>query len=240
MQSLLNDKYSKIVCINLKERPDKYDFISERFVKYQIHVQWYHPVMLGYAKHFVDLYADKYNDLSRNYVRFNKSFPNEFGTLHSHYYVIKSALLEGAQSLFVFEDDCAFHKKWDEYLPKYLDTIPKDADGILLYSFMSQLEPQNIRVAPRWTKGFASWSFIAYGMNRRAMEGYINFMDNTPMIADRGSWEMMTRHGYNFYVASPPLVLPSKELASDIRGENKNYEKIKNIFLLGINEQDYE
>jgi GR25 family glycosyltransferase involved in LPS biosynthesis len=160
--------------------------------------------------------------------------------MHSHYYVIKTALLEGVQNLFVFEDDCIFHKDWKNILPKYLDTIPDDTDGILLYSFMSALEPQNIRVKPRWTKGFASWSFLAYGLNRKAMEGYIQLMDNSPMIADRGSWEMMTRGSYNFYIASPPLVLPSKTLTSNIRGENKNYEKIKTVFLMGVDENNYE
>lgn len=238
--SVINKKYEKVICINLKERADKKEFIQKRFDKFSIKAEFYHPVILNYSRHFIDLYADKYNDYSKNIVLFNKHFPNEFGTLHSHYYVIKTALLEGTKSLFVFEDDCCFHKDWDNLLPKYLDTLPENADGILLYSFMAQLEPQNIRVKPRWTKGFASWSFLAYGMNKRAMEGYIELMDKQPMIADRGSWTMMTFLNYNFYVASPPLVLPSKDLTSNIRGENKNYNKIQNVFTLGINENDYE
>ena len=239
--SLINQKYDKVVCMNLIERPDKADFMKIRFDKYDIKIDdWYHPVILGYSRHFVEPYADKHNDYQNNRVLFNKQFPNEFGTMHSHYTVIKTALLQGVQNLFVFEDDCAFNKNWNELLPKYINTIPEDADGILLYSFMSDFNPQNVRVKPRWTKGFASWSFVAYGMNKRAMEGYIKHMDEHPMIADRGSWEMMTWGGYNFYIASPPLVLPSKEFTSNIRGENKNYEKTKSVFILGINENDYE
>ena len=129
--SLINEKYEKVVCISLKERDDKYKYALSQFVKHDIQVEFYRPVILNYARHFVDLYADKVNNYQQNYVLFNKAFPNEFGTLHSHYYVIKSALLEGAQSLFVFEDDCSFHKNFDELLPKYIDTIPEDADGIL-------------------------------------------------------------------------------------------------------------
>lgn len=239
MSSILNTQFEKIVCINLKERPDKKQYMMDHFIRHEIEVEWYHPVILGYARHFVDLYADKVNDYSTNRVYFNKSFPNEFGTLHSHYYVIKSALLDGAQSIFVFEDDCAFHKDWDTLLPKYLNTIPEDAGGILLYSFMAWLEPQNVRVKPRWTKGYASWSFIAYGMNRKTMEHYIAFQDKSPMIADRGSWEIMTRENANFYIASPPLVIPSKTLSSNIRGENKNYEKTRTAFMLGISDDDY-
>ena len=238
--SLINEKYEKVICINLKERPDKYKFIKERFDKYGIKAEFYHPVILGYARHFVDLYADKVNNPQVNHILFNKAHPNEFGTMNSHYYVIKSALLEGVQSLFVFEDDCAFHKDWNNLLPKYLDTLPEDTDAILLYSFMAQLEPQNVRVKPRWTKGFGSWSFIAYGMNRRAMEGYIKLQDSQPMISDKASWVMMTHQGYNFYIASPPLIIPSKELSSNIRGENKNYEKTKSIFIMGIDESNYE
>jgi len=64
------------------------------------------------------------------------------------------------------------------------------------------------------------------------------------MIADKASWVMMTQQGFNFYIASPPLVIPSKSLTSSIRGENKNYEKAQflggNVFMLGISPDDYE
>jgi GR25 family glycosyltransferase involved in LPS biosynthesis len=239
--SLINERYERVICICLKEREDKYKYAVAQFAKHDIHVEFYRPVIPGYAAKLIEPYADKYNDWSRMYVLFNKQFPNELGAMQSHYNVIKTALLDGVQNLFIFEDDCAFHKNWDEYLPKYFDTIPVDADGILLYSFMDKLQPQNIRVAPRWTKGYASWSIIAYGMNKRAMEGYIKLQDSQPMIADKATWIMMTQQGgYNFYIASPPLVLPAKQLTSNIRGENKNYELIKSIYILGIDEKDYE
>lgn len=239
--SLLNEKYDRIVCINLKERPEKKEFIEKRLNKYNISYEFYHPVILGYSKHFVNAYVGMYNTAKRLHVPvFNKQFPNEFGTLHSHYYVIKSALLDGIHNLFVFEDDCAFHKDWDSLLPKYLNTIPDDSDAILLYSFMSKIEPENIRVSPRWTKGFASWSLLAYGMNRRTMQAYVDYVDNTPTIADVVTWDLMSKKDFNFYIASPPLVIPAKDLSSDIRGQNKNYEKTRSVFLMGINENEYE
>ena len=238
--SLINERYDRVVCICLKERQDKYEYMQKQFEKYDIQVEFYRPVVHNYAKHFIEPYADKVNNYEQNYVLFNKHFPNEFGALQSHYTVIKSALLDGVKNLWVFEDDCAFHKDWNDLLPKYMNSIPEDADGVLLYSFMSELNPQNVRVKPRWTKGFASWSFVAYGINERTMKAYIELQDNTPMIADRCSWTLMTYHNYNFYVASPPLIIPSKILTSNVRGENKNYEHIKTVFLLGVNESDYE
>jgi hypothetical protein len=244
MGNLINERYDTVVCICLKEREDKYKYAFSQFIRHDIQVEFYRPVIPGYAYKLIELYADKYNDLSINHRLFNKEFPNELGAMQSHYTIIKSALLDGAKNIFVFEDDCAFHKKWDELLPKYFDTIPENADGILLYSYMDRLLPENVRVNPRWTKGFASWSFLAYGLNKRAMEGYIKLQDSQPMIADKASWIMMTQLGYNFYSASPPLVIPSKSLSSSIRGENKNYEKTQflggNVFMLGVNSNDYE
>lgn len=241
---MINEKYDKVVCICLKEREDKYKYSLTQFIKHDINVEFYRPVIPGYAYKFVELYADKYNDYSTNHRLFNKEFPYELGAMQSHYHVIKTALLEGADSIFVFEDDCAFHKDWNNLLPKYFNTLPDDTDGVLLYSYMANLEPQNARVKPRWTKGFASWSFLAYGLNRRAMEGYIKLQDSQPMIADKASWIMMTQLEFNFYIATPPLVIPAKELTSTIRGENKNYEKSQflggNVFMLGLNTTDYE
>jgi GR25 family glycosyltransferase involved in LPS biosynthesis len=214
--------------------------MQSQFIKHDIQVKWFRPVIPGYAAELTQPYNQKYNSADNRQIRFNPHFPNELGAMQSHYHVIKTALLEGVQSLFIFEDDCAFHKDFDTLLSKYLDTVPNDADGILLYSFMFQFEPQNIRVKPRWTKGFASWSILAYGMNRRAMERYIAIADKTPMIADSITHTMMTNEGFNFYIASPPLVIPSKTLTSNIRGQEKNYEKYRTVFMMGINDTDYE
>ncbi len=243
-KSILHNYYDTIYCICLKEREDKYKHSLKQFEKLGINVEFYRPVIPGYASKFIELYADKYNITQKNHILFNKQFPYELGAMQSHYHVIKTALLEGAKSIFVFEDDCVFHKDFDNLLPKYINTLPEDTDGVLLYSYMSNLEPQNIRVKPRWTKGFASWSFLAYGLNERSMKAYIQLQDSQPMIADKASWIMMTQLGFNFYIASPPLVIPSKILTSSIRGENKNYEKTPlsggNIFMMGINSCDYE
>jgi GR25 family glycosyltransferase involved in LPS biosynthesis len=236
--SLLNEKYDRIICICLKEREDKYEFAKKQFEKHNIKVDWYRPVIHSYGSKLIEPYAQKYNVPEKNYMLFNPQF-NEFGPLQSHYTVIKTALIDNIQNLFIFEDDCAFHKDWDTLLPKYLNTIPENTDGILLYSFQHMLYPESIRVKPRWTKGFRSWSIIAYGMNRKAMEAYIKLQDSKPMIADLATYVMMTEMGFNFVVASPPLIIPAKTLTSNVRGTDKNYEKIRTIYLMGVNDNDY-
>jgi GR25 family glycosyltransferase involved in LPS biosynthesis len=94
----LNKEFDKIVCISLKERDDKYIFMKKQFEKNKINVEFYRPVIPCYASKFIDLYTDTYNDYNKNYVLFNKHFPNELGAFQSHYHVIKSALLEGVEN----------------------------------------------------------------------------------------------------------------------------------------------
>ena len=244
MKRYLNVKYDKVACINLKERGDKFDYMIAQFKKHDIDAEFFHPVVPGYAANLLAPYERAYNSPDGKRVYFNPRFPNELGAMQSHYHVIKTALLEDCQSLFIFEDDCAFHKDWETLLPKYFDTLPTDADGILLYSYMGKLEPQNVRVAARWTRGFASWSILAYGMNKRAMQRYIAIADAQPMIADSITLHMMTNEDFKFYIASPPLVIPTKSLTSNIRGNDKNYDLAPgqggNIFMLGIDEKNYE
>ena len=63
-------------------------------------------------------------------------------------------------------------------------------------------------------------------MNRRTMEEYIKKQDNFFSISDLVTYKMQ-EEGFNFVVASPPLVIPSKEFNSDIR-YIKNYEQEQN------------
>jgi len=234
--SLINERYDRVVCINLKERKDKYEFMQKQFEKHDIKVEWYHPVIPGYAAKLIEPYI---NSLQNKELRFNRQFPNELGTMQSFYSVIKEGIIDGIQRLFIFEDDFQMHSRWDELLPKYLDTVPNDWDILQLYSFMTQLNPENTKVSARWIKGFKSWSHIAIGMNKRYMEEYIKQIDNCPRIGDLVTYHMMENR-YNSYIAIPPLGIPSKKFISNIRGDNKNYDKIQNVFTLGLNENLYQ
>jgi len=226
----LNKDFDRVICINLVERKDKKEESKLRFDSLGINVEWFNPVKFDFIPKIINPIVDS------KIGNFNKTQPYELGAFLSHYSVIKNALLNGCKKIFVFEDDCLFHKDFNNILPKYLDTIPLDADGILFYSFQYELLKENMRCSARWTKGFKSWSLLAYGMNDLAMKKYIEIADNQPQIADLISYKMMEL-GFNFYVASPPLVIPSKSY-SDIRNI-KNYEINKSVYLLGVDESLY-
>jgi len=227
----LNRDFDKVVCINLAERPDKKQKMDLKFKNLGIDVEWYTAVQYGFMQKIINPIVDYRHGF------FNKNHPNEIGAFQSHYSVIKQALIQGCNNILIFEDDCLFHEKFNEILPKYLDSLPNDYDGFLLYSFQSELYKENLRISAKWTKGFKSWSLISYSLNKKAMEKYVEVADKFPQIADLITYNMMNTE-FNFYIASPPLIIPSKD-ESNIR-TIKNYETTKSIFLLGINENLYQ
>jgi len=231
----LNKEFDKVVCINLLSRPDKKKNMQEKFDKLGIEVEWYHAVQYGFAGEIVGSLTPTIN----NFPRFNTKTPNEFGAAMSHYTVIKTALLQGVEKLFVFEDDAMFRKDFNVQFDKYFDTLPENWDMIMLYSFMYKLQPQNVRVNPRWIRSYDSWSLMAYGINKAGMEQYIKDQGQLFQIADRASF-MMQRKNLNIYSAVPTLCIPNQKLGSNIRGDNMNYVNTNTILNMGFNNDHYE
>jgi len=233
---LLNKEFDRVICINLLNRPDKKEHMQEKFDKLGIGVEWFHPVQYGFAKEIVESLKPTVND----FPRFNVKTPHEFGAAMSHYTVIKTALLQGVEKLFIFEDDVMFRKDFNEQVEKYMEKVPENWDMVMFYSFMYELKPQNVRVNGRWIKSYLSWSMMANGMKKSAMEKYIELQDKMFQIADRVSFKMPELTDLNIYSAVPTLCIPNKDLGSNIRGDNMNYITTKTILNLGFSEDNFE
>lgn len=230
----LHREFDKIVCINLSERDDKREKMEEKFENLGISPEWYTAVQYGFIPKIVDPIVNSQAG------HFNKSQPYEIGAALSHYHVIKQALIEGCESIFVFEDDVRFHKDFEDKQDKYLDDLPNNWDMILYYSFMYHLLPENKRVSKRWMKSFRSWSLMAYGMKRDLMEEYIKKQDNFFTIADSVTYKMQEEKKFNIYSAVPALCIPEVEMGSNIRGENRNYEYNPTVTNMGYSNDNYE
>lgn len=238
---LINKEFDKVVCVNLVNRPDKKEHMQEKFDKLGIEVEWFKAVPYGFAQEVVNSLKPAVND----FPRFNTKTPNEFGAAMSHYTVIKTALLEGAEKILVFEDDAMFIKNFNERFEKYYNDLPENWDMFLLYSFMYKIQPANVRVNARWIKAFQAWSLMSYGMNKKAMEKYIHMQDIQFQIADRVSFKMQDLQGMNIYSAVPTLCIPNQELGSNIR-TNMNYAKTSDqvqavtVLNMGFGNENYE
>jgi len=231
----INKIFDKVVCINLLNRPDKRTKMQTKFATLGISFSWFTAVQYGFAPEIVKSLKPTIN----NFPRFNINTPNEFGAAMSHYTVIKTAYETGIEKLFVFEDDVIFRKDFNNQFVKYFNTLPRDWDMFLLYSFMYKIQSQNIRVNARWIKSYDAWSFMSYGMNRKAMKQYITDQDKYFQIADRASFKMQGKD-LNIYSAVPTLCIPNTTLGSNIRGENMNYNNTKTILNLGFDNKNYE
>lgn len=232
---ILNKEFDKVVCINLVNRKDKRAEMQKRFDKYDIQVDWFNAVQYGFARDIV-------NNLPGNggmgFPRFNINHPNEFGAAMSHYTVIKTALEEGVNKLFVFEDDAMFRKNFDSAFEKSYDVLPDNWNMFLLYSFMYKIQHQNVRINAKWIKAYDGWSLMAYGIDRLAMEKYIADMDRRFQIADLTSFEMQ-KTNLNIYSSVPTLCIPNTKIGSNIRGDNMNYETTNTILNLGYDNENF-
>jgi len=229
----LNKEFDKVVCINLAERQDKRKKMQKKFDDLEIEVEWFTAVQYGFIPRIVEPIVKS------RAGHFNINQPYEIGAALSHYHVIKQALLEGCDNIFVFEDDVRFHKDFNTKLDSYLDDLPEHYDMIMLYSFMYHLLPENIRVSKRWMKSFRAWSLMAYGMGFDFMEEYIKRQDKFFTISDAVTYQIQEEKKYNIYSAVPALCIPETELGSNIRGQNLNYEYNPTVTNVGYDEDKF-
>jgi GR25 family glycosyltransferase involved in LPS biosynthesis len=229
----LNRDFDKVVCINLSERPDKRNAMQKKFDELGIKVEWFTTVQFGFAPKIIDAIE------KAKVGHFNANQPFEIGPSISHYSVIKQAFIEKCENIFVFEDDVRFHGNFNEKLDKYLDDLPQNWEVILLYSFMYDILPENIRVSKRWIKSFRAWSLMSYGMKREFMKKYIESQDNFWTISDMVTYRLQETKQYNIYSAIPTLCIPEVKLGSNVRGENMNYNYTPTILNRGYSDDHY-
>ena len=230
----INKEFDKVVCINLAERADKREKIQKKFDRLGIEVEWYTAVQYGFIPNIVPVI----NQSGRG--SFNAQHPYEFGAALSHYHVIRQALVEGAESIFVFEDDVLFHKDFNARFDLYFNNLPPAWDFFLLYSFMYNWLPENTRINAYWAKSWKSWSLMTYGMRKDFMEAYIARQNQHFTISDKVTFQMQEDPRWNCYSAVPSICLPDTYLGSNIRGENMNYEANPTVTNWGVPNEDYE
>ena len=80
---------------------------------------------------------------------------------------------------------------------------------------------------------------MSYGMRKNAMEKYIEKQDKMFRIADLASFRMQGKD-LNIYSAVPTLCIPNKNLGSNIRGDNMNYENTQTVINMGFGKENYE
>ena len=81
----LNKVFDKIVCINLKKRPEKRDFIKKQAKEYDLDIEFFDAI-----------------EIPENPAK---------GCLKSHLNILKQAKKDKLNNILILEDDCKFLKK---------------------------------------------------------------------------------------------------------------------------------
>lgn len=230
-KSFFNSCFDRIVCINLCDRIEKKEYMNSQFKRLNIDCEFYSAVPLGFSYKI----GESITSTKKGYFNYKKQ-PNEVGCSLSHYYNIKKAYMEGINKLFIFEDDCIFINNFDEIFKEYYNNIPVNYDAFMLYNYMEESNNNYVSVNNYWKNMNKCWSAISYSLNRRAMEFYIDYMDNYFCIADLPIYKMGDK--LNCYVSSKPLIIPKLDFKSDIRDDDKHLNK--SIVLKTINFSDYQ
>ena len=107
----LNDHFSKIYCINMDSRPDRYELALEEFKKLNI-------------------------DVERVSGIDGKIFPNgefrgksgAYGLLLTHIEILKESILNNYDSILILEDDVTFVDNFYDKFDKKISFLPDDWD----------------------------------------------------------------------------------------------------------------
>lgn len=96
--------------------------------------------------------------------------PGAWGCMRGHIRIWEDAMMDGLRNVFVFEDDCVFHRNFATMLPAFLADVPDDWDMIYLgglhrYTKADQAE----RVTDRCYRAWGVTGTWAYAISAKFM-----------------------------------------------------------------------
>lgn len=184
--------FDKIYCLHLTENKERYNNILQQFDKLNIEndIDIWYSVLRPFSTFIGDkidtLHTNAYNKLKES---FNENlYGSVFNVSMEFYTIIKQAYLRGFNSICLLEDDFVLKDELD--YEQIFNNLPDDWDILrLAYSYIHEkwmkedldfINSPDFFVKKNW--GFGGMHFIA--LNRKAMEYYINFMDDKFEYAD--------------------------------------------------------
>lgn len=198
-------------CINLDNRPDKWENAQTQFKLAGIQN----------VKRFSAVPA-KIMELAS--TRFDNSQHINYGAVGcflSHYMLLRQAWDEGHEWALITEDDVEFVKGFQEYLPEQIQYLPEDCDILWIGGY--ERGPVNNKGG--WPKKIIKelitipsdiWGTHCYLIRRSGIEKWLRFFNNRNLFTHIDI--IMSRYipYFNQYAFSAPLANQSPNLKSDI------------------------
>jgi len=219
----LNDFFSKIYCINLDSRPDKYKLCLEEFNKINIEVERV-PGIDG-KKYFKP-------GMNRN--------AGCYGLLQTKLKIYNDAIKNNYDNILILEDDITFVNKFNQKFFEKIDKLPDDWDMLYIggnnifakgnYTAITgnvnfNINKENYKklnyelVKTTWTQ-----TTHAIGINKKFINPLLSFIKKNPQIPNDMGHPYLQQRGYNAYVFMPSLALQRPSF-SDIENKFIDYNK---------------
>ena len=224
----LNDFFSKIYCINLDSRPDKYEICASEFEKFGIEVERVSGI-----------------DGNRVIKPSGENVSNgAYGLWSTHIKLIEEAIKNKYENILIFEDDVAFIDDFPERFNAKVSELPMDWDLFYLggntnfdkakISIISGDEKHipNKENYKKLEYEICKTTWIqtthAVGINIKFYETLLNEYQNKPIKPIDVVHCHLQQNGCNTYCFLPSLVI-QRPTFSDIENTYVDYGKMDNF-----------
>jgi hypothetical protein len=212
--NILNNFFSKIYCINLKEREDRWNECERIFSKYNLEVERFFALEPNVSA------ACCIND-------------NKFSLIRTHKKIIETARQDKLNNVLIFEDDIEFCDDMPGYSKNSFELRFKESIGYLpeqwdvLYLGCGNYTNNWHHVGNELYK--VGWAFTthAIAINHTFFDTIIKNLENPIQELDVIYCQLLHKH--NCYSFNPNLV-SQRESFSDIEGKPVNYSNLRNYF----------
>jgi GR25 family glycosyltransferase involved in LPS biosynthesis len=196
------DFFSKIYCINLDERKDKWIKVQKEFKKYNI-------------------IPERVSGIKYKGNEFDIRFKGAVGLSLTILNIIKNAKKEKLDNVLIFEDDVIF-KKRDilNILKKAISELPKNWE---IFTLGGNLQKKTIPYSQHLSKNVDSWGTQAWSINHIHYDTLINYIKSDKFKKEpRIDVILCKKINFGNYFIIKPLIATQEIGFSDINGTVNN------------------
>ena len=203
--------FTKIVCINLDRRPDRWQRIQNELVRHGI----------GPVQRFAAIDGER---LAKP-AGWNHS-AGAYGCLLSHVEVIKEARASGAASVLIFEDDAVLAPDFESRFGGYVKEVPDDWD-MLYFGALHKDEPS--RISDHVVRITKANSTYAYAVRSTVFDEFIALNSRAEHVLDMNSYQLQER--FRCYCFMPNLAWVEAEY-SDVQNRLERHWYLEQSLVL--------
>jgi GR25 family glycosyltransferase involved in LPS biosynthesis len=183
--AVINDRFPRIVCINLDRRPERWQQMQRKFAQLGIHS----------VERFAAFDGNDM-ELPENWAH----TPGAYGCLQSHLEVVREARRLGLSSVLIFEDDVVFDSQLQMKFAACIEKLPDDWD-MLFFGALHKDEP--IKVSENIARITGANSTYACALKSTVFDAFIALNSNTGEVLDNNS--LVLQKQFNCYCFMPHL-----------------------------------